>query len=76
MAKRKDHDYVTLDDRYIIRKHYRTDRSKTHTGWDVFSRNEAGEYVQGRYFSHFATFRDAVNHCGSAIKKVGRERRV
>lgn len=49
---------------YIIRKHYRTPRSKNHDGYDKITRLKSGEYTQMPYFSHFATLKQALRCCG------------
>lgn len=49
---------------YIIRKHYRNDRSKNHDGYDKITRLNTGEYVQLPYFSHYATLKQALRCCG------------
>ena len=47
--------------RYLIRKHYRTGRSKAHTGWDVLWEHN-GQWFQPPYFSHWASKADAIRH--------------
>lgn len=48
----------------IIQKHYRTARSKNHSGYDKITRLSSGEYAQLPYFSHFATLKQALRCCG------------
>lgn len=49
---------------YIIQKHYRTCRSRTHDGYDKLTRLDSGEYAQMPYFSHFSTLKQALRCCG------------
>ena len=48
---------------YIIRKHYRTSRSRNHNGYDKITRLKSGEYAQLPYFSHYATLKQAFRCC-------------